>query len=69
MIERQVRFMGYIDEPFDYIAGADYLNAGGTFPDGTASVPSITFSSDTDTGIFKSGNGYDSFYTQSRIKI
>ena len=25
MIERQVRFMGYIDEPFDYIAGADYL--------------------------------------------
>ena len=39
------------------LAGADYLNAGGTFPDGTASVPSITFSSDTDTGIFKSGNG------------
>ena len=39
------------------LAGADYLNAGGTFPDGTVSVPSITFSSDTDTGIFKSGNG------------
>jgi len=39
------------------LAGADYLNAGGTFPDGTNSVPSITFSSDTDTGIFKSGNG------------
>ena len=39
------------------LAAADYLNAGGTFPDGTASVPSITFSSDTDTGIFKSGNG------------
>ena len=39
------------------LAGADYLNAGGTFPDGTAAVPSITFSSDTDTGIFKSGNG------------
>ena len=39
------------------LAGADYLNAGGTFPDGRASGPSITFSSDTDTGIFKSGNG------------
>ena len=39
------------------LAGADYLNAGGTFPDGTTAVPSITFSSDTDTGIFKSGNG------------
>jgi len=39
------------------LAGADYLNAGGTFPDGTTAVPSITFSSDTDTGIFRSGNG------------
>ena len=39
------------------LASADYLNAGGTFPDGTTAVPSITFSSDTDTGIFKSGNG------------
>jgi len=39
------------------LAGADYLNAGGTFPDGTTSVPSITFSSDLDTGIFKSGSG------------
>ena len=39
------------------LAGADYLNAGGTFPDGTVAVPSITFSSDTDTGIFRSGNG------------
>jgi len=38
-------------------AGADYVNAGGTFPDGTSAVPSITFTSDTDTGIFKSGSG------------
>ena len=38
-------------------AGADYVNAGGTFPDGSASVPSITFSNDTDTGIFRSGSG------------
>ena len=39
------------------LAAADYLNAGGTFPDGTTSVPSITFSDDTDTGIFRSGSG------------
>ncbi len=39
------------------LAAADYLNAGGTFPDGTNSVPSITFSSDTDTGFFRSGSG------------
>ena len=38
-------------------AGADYLNAGGTFPDGTVSVPSITFSSDTDTGFFRVSSG------------
>ena len=38
-------------------AGADYLNAGGTFPDGTVTVPSITFSSDTDTGIFRVSSG------------
>ena len=43
------------------LAGADYLNAGGTFPDGTASVPSITFTDDLDTGIFKSGSGLISF--------
>ena len=39
------------------LAAADYLNAGGTFPDGTTAVPSITFSDDTDTGIFISGSG------------
>ncbi len=39
------------------LAAADYLNAGGTFPDGTTTVPSITFSDDTDTGIFRSGSG------------
>ena len=38
-------------------AGADYVNAGGTFPDGTSSVPSITFTTDTDTGLFRSGSG------------
>ena len=39
------------------LAAADYLNAGGTFPDGTNTVPSITFSDDTDTGLFRSGSG------------
>ena len=38
-------------------AGADYVNAGGSFPDGSTAVPSITFTTDTDTGIFRSGSG------------
>ena len=38
-------------------AGADYVNAGGTFPDGTSQVPSISFTTDTDTGLFRSGSG------------
>jgi len=38
-------------------AGADYVNAGGTFPDGSTAVPSVTFTNDTDTGIFRSGSG------------
>jgi len=39
------------------LAGADYVNAGGTFPDGSAAVPSITFSDDSDTGFFRSSSG------------
>ena len=39
------------------LASADYLNAGGTFPDGTVSVPSITFTDDTDTGFFRASSG------------
>tara|TARA_Y100000401_G_scaffold114625_1_gene116966 strand:+ start:194 stop:1912 length:1719 start_codon:yes stop_codon:yes gene_type:complete len=38
-------------------ATADYLNAGGTFPDGSSSVPSVTFSSDTDTGLYRKASG------------
>lgn len=34
------------------LAGADYVNAGGAFPAGSGSVPSITFAGDTDTGFF-----------------
>ena len=49
-------------------AAADYLNAGGTFPDGTTTVPSITFSDDTDTGIFRSGSGLVSI-TANGVKV
>ena len=38
-------------------AGADYVNAGGTFPDGTVQVPSITFTEDTDTGFTRISSG------------
>ena len=38
-------------------AGADYVNAGGTFPDGTPQVPSITFTEDTDTGFTRISSG------------
>jgi len=50
------------------LAAADYLNAGGTFPDGTTTVPSITFSDDTDTGIFRSGSGLVSI-TANGVKV
>ena len=39
------------------LASADYLNAGGTFPDGTVAVPSITFTEDTDTGFLRVSSG------------
>ena len=38
-------------------AGADYVNAGGTFPDGSINFPSITFSADTNTGFTRTGSG------------
>jgi len=34
------------------LAGADYVNVGVNFPSGTAAVPSITFDTDLDTGIY-----------------
>ena len=43
------------------LAGADYVNAGANFPDGDAATPSITFSQDLDTGLFRSGSGTTSF--------
>ena len=39
------------------LAGADRVNAGVQYPDGTASVPSITFASQTTTGLYRSGSG------------
>jgi len=43
------------------LAGADYVNVGANFPDGSAAVPSITFSDDSDTGFFRSSSGSVSF--------
>tara|TARA_B100000123_G_scaffold260314_1_gene226596 strand:+ start:676 stop:1383 length:708 start_codon:yes stop_codon:yes gene_type:complete len=38
-------------------ATADYINAGGTFPAGSSNLPSITFSADTDTGLYRKASG------------
>ena len=38
-------------------ATADYINAGGTFPTGTSNLPSITFTSDVDTGLYRKASG------------
>ena len=39
------------------LAGADYINVGADFPDGSASVPSITFASEKSTGFYKVSSG------------
>lgn len=39
------------------LAGADYVNAGTTYPDGSASVPSITFGSEKTTGFYRPASG------------
>jgi hypothetical protein len=43
------------------LAGADYVNVGANFPDGTFGAPSITFDQDNDTGYYRSGSGAVSF--------
>jgi hypothetical protein len=43
------------------LAGADYVNVGANFPDGTLAAPSITFDQDNDTGYYRSGSGSVSF--------
>ena len=37
------------------LAGADYVNAGVNYPDGTLANPSITFTDDLDTGFYRAG--------------
>ena len=39
------------------LAGADYVNSGANFPDGTLGTPSVTFTDDLDTGFFRGGSG------------
>lgn len=39
------------------LAGADYVNAGTTYPDGSVSVPSITFGSEKTTGFYRPASG------------
>ena len=46
-------------------ATADYLNAGGTFPDGSSNVPSVTFTLDTDTGIYRKSSGSVGFVSNA----
>lgn len=47
------------------LAGADYVNVGANFPDGSVGVPSITFEQDSDTGFYRSGSGIVSFSSNS----
>ena len=46
-------------------ATADYLNAGGTFPAGSTGSPSITFTTDQDTGLYRKGSGSIGFVSNS----
>ena len=39
------------------LAGADYINVGHLFPDGSVSAPSFTFQADQDTGFYRTGSG------------
>jgi len=38
-------------------ATADYINAGAQFPSGTSNLPSVTFTSDLDTGLYRKASG------------
>lgn len=51
------------------LAGADYVNAGANFPSGTAAIPSITFDSDLDTGIYNSGPNQVSVTTSGTERL
>jgi hypothetical protein len=51
------------------LAGADYVNVGANFPSGTALVPSITFDTDLDTGIYNSAANEISFSTAGAQRL
>ena len=51
------------------LAGADYVNVGATFPSGTAIVPSITFDSDLDTGIYNPNANEIGFTTAGTARL
>jgi len=51
------------------LAGADYVNVGANFPSGSAAVPSITFDSDLDTGIYNSAANEISFSTAGTQRL
>ena len=53
------------------LAGADYLNVGANFPDGTVGTPSITFDGDTNTGIYHPSADELSFVTggSDRVRV
>lgn len=50
------------------LAGANYVNVGGSFVDGSVTTPSLTFTADTDTGIYRDGSGGIAF-TSNGVKI
>ena len=51
------------------LAGADYVNVGANFPSGSAAVPSITFDSDLDTGIYNSAPNQVSITTSGTERL
>jgi hypothetical protein len=51
------------------LAGADYVNVGANFPSGSAAVPSITFDSDLDTGIYNSAANQVSITTAGTERL
>lgn len=50
------------------LAGADYVNVGVTYPDGTAATPSITFNSTKTTGLYLAGSSTLGFTTAGVLR-
>ncbi len=51
------------------LAGADYVNVGANFPSGSATVPSITFDNDLDTGIYNPNANEIGFTTAGTARL